>query len=61
MRGGAFIELTVRAGGGGVGYTLRVFPQKKRFELRRGPGRRRVPAQGKSDAINKINERNDSG
>jgi hypothetical protein len=58
LRGGAFVELTVRAGGGGVGYTLRVFPQKKRFELLRGPGGAGFPVRGKSNAIKKVNKRN---
>ena len=58
LRGGAFVELTVRAGGGGVGYTLRVFPQKQRFELRRGPSGGGFPVRGTSNAISKINERN---
>ncbi len=47
VRGGAFLELTLRAGGNGVGYSLRVFPQKQRFELLRGPGRQRLPAAGR--------------
>jgi hypothetical protein len=61
LRGGSFVELTVRAGGGGVGYTLRVFPQKKRFELRRGPsgGGSGFPTRGRSNAIKKINQRNE--
>ena len=54
MRGGAFIELTVRAGGGGVGYTLRVFPHKHRFELLRGPGGAGFPVRGKSNAIKRV-------
>lgn len=58
LRGGAFLEATVRAGGGGVGYTLRVFPEKKRFELTRGPGGGEFPIRGESRAINKINKRN---
>jgi hypothetical protein len=58
LRGGAFIELTIRAGGGGIGYSLRVFPHKKRFELRRGPRGAGFPLEGRSDAIKKINERN---
>ena len=58
VRGGAFIEVTVRAGGSGIGYSLRIFPQKQRFELRRGPAGGGFPAQGKNDAIKKINERN---
>ena len=58
VRGGAFLELTLRSGGGGVGYTLRVFPQKQRFELLRGPAGNGFPQQGDSDAIKKINKRN---
>jgi hypothetical protein len=58
LRGGAFVELTVRAGGGGVGYSLRVFPHKKRFELRRGPSGAGFPVRGKSNAIKKVNKRN---
>ena len=41
---------TVRAGGGGTGYSLRIFPQRKRYELDPRPGRRRLPARaGKSE------------
>ena len=58
MRGGAFLELTIRAGGGGVGYSLRVFPEKKRYELTRGPRGSGFPARGKSNAIKKTNKRN---
>jgi len=58
VRGGAFLELTLRSGGSGVGYTLRVFPQKQRFELLRGPDGNGFPQQGDSDAIKKINKRN---
>jgi hypothetical protein len=58
LRGGAFVELTVRAGGGGVGYTLRVFPHKKRFELRRGPSGGEFPVRGRSNAIKRVNQRN---
>ena len=49
---------TVRAGGGGTGYSFRIFPQRKRFELDRGPAGGGFPASGKSDAIKKVNERN---
>ncbi len=58
VRGSSFIEVTVRAGGAGSGYSLRVFPQRKRFELDRGPEGGGFPAVGKSSAINKINQRN---
>ena len=58
VRAGAFLELTVRAGGGGTGYSLRVLPQKRRFILSRGPNGAGFPVRGKSDAINGINDRN---
>lgn len=58
MRGGAFFEITIRAGGGGVGYSLRVFPHKQRFELTRGPRGGGFPVRGKSNAINRVNKRN---
>ena len=58
IRGGAFIELSIRSGGGGVGYSLRVFPEKKRFALTRGPDGGGFPVTEKSAAIKKIGERN---
>ncbi len=58
VRGSAFLEVTVRAGGGGTGYSVRIFPQRKRFELDRGPAGAGFPAAGKSGAINKVNQRN---
>ena len=58
VRDGAFVEATLRAGGGGVGYTLRVFPARKKFELRRGPNGGEFPVRGKEKAINGVNERN---
>ena len=58
LRSKAFIEATVRAGGGGTGYTLRIYPKKQRYELKRGPGGGGFPAKGQSDAIKKINEKN---
>jgi hypothetical protein len=58
-RGGAFIELDVRAGGGGVAYSLLVFPEKKKFELLRGPkGGGEFPVRGKNKAINPTNKPN---
>ena len=53
VRGGAFLELNLRVGGGKVGYFLRVFPEKKKFELTRGPSGGGFPARGKSNAIKK--------
>jgi hypothetical protein len=58
LRNKAFIEATVRAGGGNTGYTLRIYPKKQRYELKRGPDGGNFPATGHSDAINKINEKN---
>lgn len=58
VRDGAFIELSVRAGGGKTGYALRVIPKRKRFFLIRRPNGGGFPVQGKSKAINGINERN---
>ncbi len=59
VRDGAFVEATLRAGGGGVGYTLRVFPARKKFELRRGPGDGgEFPVRGRDKAIKGVNERN---
>ena len=58
LRNKAFIEATVRAGGGGTGYSLRIYPKKQRFELNRGPKGGEFPASGHSDAINKIDQKN---
>jgi hypothetical protein len=58
IRRAAFIEVTVRAGGGNTGYSLRVFPGRKRFEFTRGPDGGGFPTVGKSGAIKGINERN---
>jgi hypothetical protein len=58
IRGGAFIEITVRAGGGDSGYTLRVFPHKHRFQLLRTPGGGGFPVTGKDKKIKRIGDRN---
>ncbi len=58
VRGAAFIEVTVRAGGGNTGYSLRVYPERQRFEFIRGPEGGEFPIVGKSNAIDKIGERN---
>ena len=58
LRNKAFIEATVRAGGGGTGYSIRIYPQKQRYELIRGPEGGGFPARGESKAIKKINEKN---
>jgi hypothetical protein len=58
-RGGAFLEVDLRAGGSGVAYSLLVFPEKRRWELLRGPqGGGDFPVRGKSKAINPINKPN---
>lgn len=58
-RGGAFVEVDVRAGGGGVAYSLIVFPEKHKFELLRGPkGGGDFPMRGKSKAIKGVNKPN---
>jgi hypothetical protein len=58
-RAGAFIEVDVRAGGGGVAYSLIVFPEKRKFELLRGPkGGGDFPVRGKSKAIKGVNKPN---
>ena len=58
MRGGAFIEVSVRAGGSNTGYSFRIFPDRDRYELTRRPNGAGFPDKGKSDAIKGINERN---
>jgi hypothetical protein len=58
MRGGAFIEVTLRAGGAGSGYTLRVIPGKRRFELQRSPGGEGFPVEGRDRAIKGVHDRN---
>jgi hypothetical protein len=58
LRNKAFIEATVRAGGSGTGYALRIYPKKQRYELRRGPNGGEFPATGHSDAIHKVDEKN---
>ncbi len=57
-RKSAFFEITVRAGGKGSGYSLRVFPQRQHFELSRGPTGQGFPVAGKNKAIKKTNSRN---
>ena len=58
VRRGAFLELTVRAGGEGSGYSFRIFPKRDRFELRRGPSGDGFPVQGKDKAIKGIHDVN---
>ena len=56
-RGGAFIEVAVRVGADGR-YSLRVFPQKQRFEVMRAPESGEFPVQGRSKRINEVGKRN---
>jgi hypothetical protein len=56
-RGGAFIEVAVRVGAGGR-YSLRVVPQKQRFELLRAPAGGEFPVTGRSREINGVGKRN---
>lgn len=58
LQGGAFVEVAVRAGGGPVGYVLRVFPKRERYELEREPSGSGFPARGKNRAIKPVNKRN---
>jgi hypothetical protein len=58
VRRAAFLAVQVRAGAGGVGYTLRVFPEKGRFELVRAPGGDKFPVKGTEEAIDGIGKRN---
>jgi hypothetical protein len=58
VRGGAFLTVTVRSGGGDVGYELRIFPKKKRFQLLRTPGGAGFPVTGRDKAVKGINDRN---
>lgn len=53
LRGATFLEIAVRAGGGDTGYKLRVFPQKKHYELLRSPKGGDFPSRGKDNAIRK--------
>jgi hypothetical protein len=59
-RKGAFLGASLRVGGNGVGYALRVFPETGRFKLTRVPGGGGgdFPADGTSDAIAGIGKKN---
>lgn len=58
VRKAAFLGVSARAGGGGVGYELRVFPKGRRFELSRGPSGAGFPLSGRTKKIKGINKRN---
>lgn len=58
LRAGAYLELALRVGGGGVGYYLHVYPKTKRFDFHRGPRGAGFPVRGKSNAIKKLDQRN---
>lgn len=59
VRRSAYLFVAARSGGSG-GYELKVFPKRGRFELIRTPsgGGSGFPAEGSSDAIKGIGERN---
>jgi Domain of Unknown Function (DUF1080) len=57
-RRGAFLGVSVRVGGNGVGYELRVFPQTDKFELSRGPNSNAFPVNGTEGAIAPVGKKN---
>jgi hypothetical protein len=58
VRKGAFLGASVRVGGNGVGYELRVFPHTGKFKLTRGPNGGQFPVDGTSNAIAAVGKRN---
>jgi hypothetical protein len=58
VRKGAFLGVSVRVGGGGVGYELRVFPHTDKFTLARGPNSNAFPITGTEAAIAGIGKKN---
>jgi hypothetical protein len=57
-RKGAFLGVSVRVGGNGVGYELRVFPHTGKFKLTRGPNGGAFPVNGTSNAIAGVGKNN---
>jgi hypothetical protein len=59
-RKGAFLGASLRVGGNGIGYLLRVFPETGRFKLTRVPGGGGgdFPADGTSEAIAGVGKKN---
>jgi hypothetical protein len=57
-RRGAFLGVSVRVGGNGVGYELRVFPQTDKFKLSRGPNSNAFPLDGTEGAIAPVGKKN---
>lgn len=57
-RKGAFLGVSVRVGGGGVGYHLQVFPHTDKFKLTRGPNSNAFPVNGTEGAIAGIGKKN---
>ena len=57
-RKGAFLGVSVRVGGNGVGYELRVFPHTGKFKLSRGPNGGEFPVNGTSNAIAGVGKKN---
>ena len=56
-RGGAYVAVAVRAGKKS-GYELRIFPARKKYQLRRDPSGDGFPAKGSSSAIKGVNKPN---
>jgi hypothetical protein len=57
-RRGAFLGVSVRVGGNGVGYELRVFPHTDKFKLTRGPNSNAFPVNGTEGAIAPVGKKN---
>ena len=57
-RRGAFLGVSVRVGGNGVGYELRVFPHTDKFKLTRGPNSNAFPVNGTESAIAPVGKKN---
>lgn len=58
VREKAYLAISVRVGGG-KSYELRVFPKGERYQLRREPDGAGFPAEGTSNAIRGIGDRNE--
>jgi hypothetical protein len=58
VRRRAFLGVSVRVGGSGVGYELHVFPHNDRFRLSRGPNSNAFPVTGTEGAIAGVGKKN---
>jgi hypothetical protein len=57
VRGGAYVAVAVRVSKNSA-YELRIFPARKKYQLRRDPSGDRFPAKGSSSAIKGVNKPN---